>query len=287
MTSRRWCFTLNNWTPDEHQFILDKISNTMADSVRYAIVGKEVGESGTPHLQGYLNLRKPCRLKGLKTNYVGNRAHCKPAEGTDLHNQVYCSKEGDFEEVGTPQSQGTRNDITSAIDSLKSGATLSDVAENHSEVFVKYGRGLRDLQLMLDKPYNHDSVRGLWIYGPPGTGKSHHARLINPNSTYLKPQNKWFDGYSGQEIILLDDLDTGMLGHYLKIWADKYACTGETKGGTVNLRHKQFVVTSNYSIEYFFPEDPEMASAVKRRFKEIHMTGLVEHLDMINNPNGN
>lgn len=46
-----------------------------------------------------------------------------------------------------------------------------------------------------------------------------------------------------------------MLGHYLKIWADKWACTGEVKGGTVPLCHHRFVVTSNYTIaELFGPE---------------------------------
>ena len=280
--SRRWCFTINNYTSDEYQFLLDKISNTMADTVRYAVVGKEKGESGTPHLQGYVNLKKTIRLKGLKSKYLGDRAHCEIAKGTDEDNKVYCSKEGDYVEFGEPQTQGKRNDLEDAIKDLKNGATLSDVANDHSSVFVKFGRGLRDLKLMLDKPYNHDSVRGLWIYGPPGTGKSHHARLINPESTYLKPQNKWFDGYAGEEVILLDDLDTNVLGHYLKIWADRYACTGETKGGTVNLKHKYFVVTSNYSIDHFFPDDPEMCQAIERRFKVVHMTGLVEHLDMIN-----
>jgi len=274
----------------------------MAELVRYAIVAKEEGESGTKHLQGYIAFKKPVRMSRLKKEFLGDRAHCEKARGTDEDNSVYCKKGNqkkdeweelkqsgpnygigaDFVEHGTIETnQGKRTDLEKAIADIKDGATLSDVAQDHSEVFVKFGRGLRDLKLMLDEPYDHDSVRGLWIWGPPGTGKSHHARQINPNSTYLKPQNKWFDGYNGQDIILLDDLDTGMLGHYLKIWADKYACTGETKGGTINLRHKQFVVTSNYPISYFFPEDQEMCKAVERRFKQVHLTGLVEHLDML------
>lgn len=45
----------------------------------------------------------------------------------------------------------------------------------------------------------------------------------------------------------MDDLDFeggDKLGHYLKIWADKWACTGETKGGTIPLNHHRFIVTS-------------------------------------------
>lgn len=150
MSSRRWCFTLNNYTQDEYQFIFDKVTITMADTIRYAVVGKEKGEGGTPHLQGFLSLSKKLRLKQFKREYVGERAHCEPAKGTDLDNQVYCTKEEDYFQVGEPQSQGKRNDLKSAIDDLKNGATLSAVAKEHSEVFVKYGRGLRDLKLMLD-----------------------------------------------------------------------------------------------------------------------------------------
>ena len=76
--------------------------------------------------------------------------------------------------------------------------------------------------------------------------------------------------------MLLDDMDSNCLGHYLKIWADKYACTGEIKGGTVNLTHRVFIVTSNKSIAQLWPDDPVMATAIKRRFEVEHMTEVVD-----------
>lgn len=72
--------------------------------------------------------------------------------------------------------------------------------------------------------------------------------MENPGA-FRKQQNKWFDGYAGQDVIILDDLDLlggQTLGHYLKIWADRYPCYGEVKGSTVGLAHKKFIVTSNY-----------------------------------------
>jgi len=72
---------------------------------------------------------------------------------------------------------------------------------------------------------------------------------------------------------LLDDHDSPCLGHLLKIWMDHYVCTGETKGGTVPLMHRDFVVTSNYSIDQLYEKDgEEMIQAIKRRCKVIHMT---------------
>ncbi len=73
--------------------------------------------------------------------------------------------------------------------------------------------------------------------------------------------------------MLLDDHDNPCLGHFLKIWCDKYAATGEVKGGTIPLLHRNFVVTSNQSIEDLYSaEKPDTIAAIKRRFKVIHMT---------------
>lgn len=47
---------------------------------------------------------------------------------------------------------------------------------------------------------------------------------------------------------MLEDLDDACLGHYLKIWADKWECTGEVKGDTIPLLHEKFVITSNFTI---------------------------------------
>lgn len=112
-------------------------------------------------------------------------------------------------------------------------------------------------------------VRGIWYWGPPGTGKSHTARTNWPEA-YIKTQNKWFDGYDGNESFILEDMDDACLKHYLKIWADKRSCSGKTKGGHVHLQHKVFVVTSNYSIDNLFGENEQMCEAIKRRFVVTH-----------------
>lgn len=72
--------------------------------------------------------------------------------------------------------------------------------------------------------------------------------------------------------MVLDDLDEDYLSHYLKIWADKWGCTGEYKGGTLALTYTHFIVTSNYSIEELFAKKGDvLIAALKRRFKEVHM----------------
>lgn len=90
--SRAWCLTVNNYTEEERQAILH---NSRSD---YVIVGKETGDSGTPHLQGYIRFPNAVRLSTLKKMFP--RAHLEIARGTPEENYKYCSKDGDFEEAG-------------------------------------------------------------------------------------------------------------------------------------------------------------------------------------------
>jgi len=87
----------------------------------------------------------------------------------------------------------------------------------------------------------------------------------------MKLSNKWWDGYQGQEAVILDDLDpkiAGCLTQHLKHWSDPYGkMPGEVKGGQVPLTYDTFIVTSQYSIEETYPDQRDQ-EAIARRFTE-------------------
>lgn len=105
MRVRRYCFTLNNYTNVDVARLA-----ALADSVKYIVYGFERGDSGTPHLQGFVIFNSPTVFSTAKEK-LGDRCHLEAAKGTSSQAADYCKKDGDFVEFGeVPSSQGKRTD---------------------------------------------------------------------------------------------------------------------------------------------------------------------------------
>ena len=82
----RWCFTLNNYTECEYSSIV----STFNDKAKLYVIGDEVGNSGTPHLQGYAEFKTKIRPLNL---FEFKKIHWEKAKGSKEDNYKYCSKE--------------------------------------------------------------------------------------------------------------------------------------------------------------------------------------------------
>ena len=88
---RRACFTVNNYSSEDEENLK---SIGPKGLVSFIIFGKEVGASGTPHLQGYAETPSARTFRVWK-RIIGDRAYVKTAKGTRAQNTAYCSKDGD------------------------------------------------------------------------------------------------------------------------------------------------------------------------------------------------
>lgn len=87
--SKRWVFTYNNYTESEYEELINILSS---NSSTY-IIGKEIGESGTSHLQGYCEFERKIRpLSAIKNNKI----HWEKARGNREENLKYCSKDNNY-----------------------------------------------------------------------------------------------------------------------------------------------------------------------------------------------
>lgn len=264
--TRNWCFTLNNYSSQDESMFQNV-------ECKYIVYGREVGEEcGTPHLQGYIVFDNPRALGGLKKD-VHSTAHWEAAVAGADKNRTYCIKQGDFYERGVlPMSQKRKGEANADRwrDAKKAAVEgrLDDIPE---DIYIQYYRTIKEIKKdHMVKPDDLDGLDNVWLYGPPGVGKSRYAREKYPGA-YFKLTNKWWDGYQGEENVIIDDfeLDHKVLGHHLKIWGDRYSFLAETKGGAIHIRPKRIIVTSNYSLAEIFTED-SMYEAVKRRYKCVH-----------------
>jgi len=142
--AKHWCFTVNNFTDDDYsKFIhLDSDSTPiLPPAFEYVIVGKEVGESGTPHLQGFVAFADRKRLAGCRT--ICARAHWSVSRSVPASIE-YCRKDGDYVEVGhkpPPTSQGKRVDLDALKESIQGGVVdMQVLREEHSMVCAQYPR---------------------------------------------------------------------------------------------------------------------------------------------------
>lgn len=110
--SRRYVFTLNNFTVQEEAELMALSPN---GAFRYFLFGREIGDNGTPHLQGFFILFNPQRLSWCRRN-VSARAHFEVARGNTKQCIEYSKKDGDFYEFGSPSGQGERIDVKQFIE---------------------------------------------------------------------------------------------------------------------------------------------------------------------------
>lgn len=238
---RAACFTINNPTTEELSLLDDQLR-----LLKYAVYQLERGENGTLHVQGYGVARKPKRLGGWKA-VVGTRAHIESARGNAEQNRLYCTKEpresGPFE-FGTFPTPGLRTDIAGAVATVQEGASIAQIIEKHPEEFVKYHKGLLAVRLH-SQPRRNWKTEVFWFYGPTGTGKSREANERYPDAYYKMPSNKWWDGYDGEDTVIVDDYRRDMctFSELLRLF-DRYPVCVETKGGSQQFLARTIVITT-------------------------------------------
>ena len=258
--ARSFSFTWNNYTEAD-------IARLKGIEHHYLVFGKEVGESGTPHLQGMITFSTQRSFKAVTKLLEGAHIECTRSQYDSM---VYCKKDGDVYEHGKPPvSQKAKGDMEKerykrAWESAVAG-NLDEIPEDmRTRHYMTYKRIKEDHQ---QKPEPQAEMNFHWFVGASGTGKSRTAHKENPNA-YIKNSNKWWDGYTDQPCVIIEEWDPqlAMMASFVKKWADHHPFNAETKGGTRVLRPNKIIVTSNYTIKECFPNEQDW-KPLERRFK--------------------
>lgn len=288
---RSFVFTYNNYESDTANKILDSFE------LRYGIIGAEISSTGTPHLQGFIQLANRKTLKGVGGMFPW---HVEPLKGTPEQAIAYCKKglqaheewealgvdgpqygyQAQLWERGSPcsgpagKTKGEDRWRDIYRQALSVDHPLVELGEHFPGEFVRYFRNLA--QIRQSSLLNYQGLRSCYfIYGAAGVGKSRFCHENFPNAYIKDACTRWWDDYQGEEVVIMDELELQMasLGHYLKRWSDRYRIRGEVKGGHINLGFKVFLVTSNVPLAEICHGDGVLYSALSRRFTEVEATG--------------
>jgi hypothetical protein len=195
--------TLNNYSEED----VEKMQLFFHTQCSYGVYGKEVGESGTPHLQIYFELLSRLSIRQIRKHTPSAIANIQPGFAPDPKARAgYCKKGEDpkkpednddpnyynkYFEVSGPgyegyehgkeniKSQGgQRTDLKKVADSIKNGeVTIRQLRADNPMVIHQYGRVLQEVEndSRRLKFRCNEMTTCTWIHGLPGRGKSHAA----------------------------------------------------------------------------------------------------------------
>lgn len=235
MQGKRWCFTLNNYSDKELEML--KLMPSAADGGWEGILrggfAKEVGESGTPHLQGWVIFQSNKRLNTLKKLFP--RIHLELMKGSEQQSFDYCNKtigtpDYDYHSYGDPKQseQGKRTELDEVIHAATTLGKRAAAAQDPG-TYAKYHRGIDHVVELLLPEYKPPTIDGMFAWQKElfdlvdgdsddrtiiwvedrkgGQGKSTMARhLISTRDAVLldgKPADMAFI-YKSQPIVIFD-----------------------------------------------------------------------------------
>lgn len=280
MSQRRdWCFTVIE-PEDVSSFAVPYGEGK--EVIKYAVFQLERSpKTGSEHIQGYVEFYSNHRINAIKSLFHSPSMHLEARKGTREQARDYCMKDStrldgpwEFGEF-TPNQQGRRNDIHNAVALIKDKG-MEAVLEEYPTVYVKYHRGLEAYALRereREAP-QFRTVQTVVIYGASGVGKTYAAVEYGLTlrggyhklSCATKTSTIWWDGYTGQELLIVDDFTGGMPWDYFAQMLDPYLWRPQIKGGHTLGTYTKVIITSNLDPENWFRDlSPRQQEGFERR----------------------
>lgn len=210
------------------------------------------------------------RLPAVKRIF-GLSAHAEPTRSRAADDYVW--KE-DSRIAGTQFELGTkkvRRNIAKDWDAVKSAAIAGRLDDIPSDIFVRNYSSLRKIAADFASPVGIErTVTVFW--GPTGVGKSRRAWELGGLDSFPKdPRTKFWDGYRGQDSVIIDEFRGGIdISHILR-WFDRYPVIVEIKGSSTVLKASKIFITSNLDPRNWYPElDDCTKAALLRRLQIVH-----------------
>lgn len=234
------------------------------------------GNTGYMHWQVLAVFSKKLRLAAVKRHFC-TQAHCEASRSTAANDYVWKEDtrvEGTQFELGSlPISRARTIDWDRIYDSAIAG----DLESIPKDILIRNYSALKRIRVDHVIPPVRPNIIVNTFWGESGTGKTRRAwyEAGTPSTVYIKnPNTKWWDGYRGQDTVILDEFTGRIDISYLLTWLDRYPCLVEIKGYSTPLLATRFFITSNIDPRNWFPEcNPAQLDGLLRRMNITRFLG--------------
>jgi len=222
------------------------------------------------HWQILVAFKSKQRLRAVKLTF-GDQVHGEPGRSDAAREYVWKEDtrvEGTQFELGSLPIQRNNQQDWDRVRELAKSGRLDDIS---GDIYVRHYSNLK--RIAVDHMEAIGIERTVEVYwGATGTGKSRRAWDEAGLDAYPKdPRTKFWDGYRGQENVVIDEFRGAIdISHMLR-WLDRYPVIVEVKGSSVVLKAKKIWITSNIDPRDWYPLlDNETKSALLRRLHITH-----------------
>jgi len=219
--------------------------------------------AGYLHWQIVACFARKIRLRGVRECF--GPFHAEPSRSKAANDYVF---KQDTQVVGTQFELGQlpmQRSSSRDWELVRRGAIQGNYNEIPPDIFIRYYGNLR--RITQDNLQPMPQLRTITCYwGPTGVGKSRRVwHEAGPQAYPKDPRTKFWDGYRGQENVIMDEFrGTIDISHMLR-WLDRYPCLLEVKGSSQVLRGKHIWITSNLHPEQWYPGLDELTKAALLR----------------------
>jgi len=186
-------------------------------------------------------------------------AHLEIKKGTVQQAIDYCQKDASATDpperfsFGTPPIEQTGGlkpcmwlDLMTDIKTTN--MTADEMKLKNFKLFGMNPRGVSELINLGRRKRQARDITCICIWGETGVGKTHWVyRTFGFENVYVKDKSEWWDGYNGEDVIVMDDFYGEQKLSFMLNLMDRYPVQVQVKGAYVYLNHTKIIFTSNQS----------------------------------------
>lgn len=242
---------------------------------------QEIGESGYEHWQIVVGYNKKVSLHQIREDF--GHFHAELTRSKAAENYVWKDETAvpftKFEIGDKPMNRNDKKDWEQIWNLAKEGK----IEQVPPDLRIRSYTTLRKIQEDFQKP-RFIFREAVCYWGPTGVGKSHRSwneALATGKDVYVKcPRSKFWTGYQGEPIVIIEEFRGRIDITYLLIWLDRYPHRVEIKCSGRPSEVEYIIINSNLHPRKWYPDlDDATYQALKRRLKIVHMHGEFEKHD--------